>query len=227
MRIRIVAIAGALIVFAAWPTVALGQTGDHPSPTPRVQKWDAGGSVGWYQGRIDGGDQSQHWYHRSMFVGGSIGRYWTDHLKTEIDVGWTSNGTLMSWAGPTASSEYCCEFARQNASNTKLSVAQIYQFGRNAWFHTFVGAALDVDRERNRIVHPAQTVVRYQSAGTTTPAGTYLDLPAYETSVTRWRVGPLGLAGFKAYISERAYIRSEVRIGAHEVNMRVGFGVDF
>jgi hypothetical protein len=227
MRIRIVAIAGALMVFAAWPTVAVGQTGDHSSPAPRLPKWDAGGSLGWYQGRIDGGDQSQHWYHRSTFLGGSVGHYWTDNLKTEIDAGWTSDGGFTSWEGPMASSEYCCEYARHNASNTKLSVAQIYQFGHNAWFHAFVGAAVGVDQQRDHVVHPAQTVFRYQSAGTTTPVSTALDLPAYETSVTRWRVGPLGLAGFKAYISERAYFRSEVRIGAREVNMRVGFGVDF
>ncbi len=63
---------------------ALAQTAARPDPVARA---DVLGVVGWLH--VDRSDLDPYgaWVSRIGFVGGGMGWYWTDHLKTEVDAG--------------------------------------------------------------------------------------------------------------------------------------------
>ena len=52
-------------------------------------------------------------------------------------------------------------FLEHAYQSVAVSVGQSYQFGRNALFHPFVAAGVDVERRRHEIERPAQSVPIY------------------------------------------------------------------
>ena len=107
-----------------------------------------------------------------------------------------------------------------------LAVAQQYQFYRNQWFHPHVGAGVDIARETTREeydpVFVFDTVTRISRQ--VSPAHT--DGPEH-----RMIARPFAEAGFKAYMTRRAFFTGDSRLmfrkGLDEVLFRIGFGVDF
>ncbi len=107
-----------------------------------------------------------------------------------------------------------------------VAVAQHYQFFRNQWFHPHVGAGVDIARETTTeeynpvIVFDSVTRVSREI----TPART-------EGLDHRTIARPFAEAGFKAYMTRRAFFTGDTRVmvrhGVDEVLFRVGFGVDF
>src|ERR1700752_730059 len=68
-----------------------------PSPISRM---DAGGSVGWFNAGKSGLNdirEDAQWYNRSLYAGASLGWYWTDNLKTEIEGGVSTKAELRSY----------------------------------------------------------------------------------------------------------------------------------
>ncbi len=107
-----------------------------------------------------------------------------------------------------------------------VAVAQHYQFFRNQWFHPHVGAGVDIARETTTeeynpvIVFDSVTRVSREI----TPART-------EGLDHRTIARPFAEAGFKAYMTRRAFFTGDTRVmvrrGVDEVLFRFGFGVDF
>ena len=115
-----------------------------------------------------------------------------------------------------------------------VSVGQSYQFGRNALFHPFVTAGVDIERQRHEIERPAQSVAIYARSPLNpqvVQVTGQISIPALTRTETAVTVSPYAAAGFKAYFTERGFFRTDlkvsVRSGIDRVIWRAGFGVDF
>jgi hypothetical protein len=154
-----------------------------------------------------------------LFRGVGGGFYWTDHLKTEAEVALPGQTQAYSYFSERISgNQFRYTQEKHSYSNRRLSLAQVYQFGRNATFHPFVLGGVDIDRER-------ETVERYVS----TPSGRTDET---ESGATTTRARPFAGVGFKAYMSERAFFRGEVRVAgkngrADQLVWKAGIGIDF
>jgi hypothetical protein len=214
--LRHVALAAALIVGAR---EASGQTG------ARLVRGDLSGTAGWLSAEtvINSPYDSKDW-HSSLFGTVSAGWYWTDNLKTEIDVGAGTQATAYRF-------EYVVIDGRQTYRNSDytfsrrvLGISQQYQFFRNAWFHPHVAAGANLTWERS--------TARFHTAlvgDLGDPRG--LPAPGIEGPTTTATVRPFVATGFKAYMSPRSFFRTDLRVRFHggpdETQLRFGFGIDF
>jgi outer membrane protein with beta-barrel domain len=166
---------------------------------------------------LDRDDWNNRWYG-----GTQIGLYWTEHLKTELNVGLTNEGE--SWAvypvliSPRpGSAQFTNENRRQR--DVTLSVGQSWQFLRNQWVHPFVAAG--VDASHARVVRELHT---FEPANGGLPQIARLE-------DERWHAGVHGAAGVKVYFTTRSFVRFDGSVafgqdGQH-VLWRVGLGRDF
>jgi len=228
MRARLLV---ALVVVAALGAEAPPVLGQVVAGQP-VALGDVTLSAGTFSGDIDkirtldvGPRQFEPWVHMAI-VDVTAGYYWTDHLKTEIEAAWTTDGEI-SGSGvvvlPNGQSGWVYDTSRYTAS--QFGVGQLWQFGRNATFHPWIGAGVDVVRVEHELDRPAQFI--YVSGQ---PA---LSIPVAQSllSARTTRVLPFASAGFKAYFNERGFVRSDlklrVRDGMEQVVWKIGVGVDF
>lgn len=159
-----------------------------------------------------------------------IGRYWTDHVKSELQVQFTSEA--RSYGGyPERSIDPGATIPIFRYSERFTRVASVamtaqYQFFRNQWFHPFLGAGVSLDRDRVRLVWPEQTV----PVGSNGP---YRTLPREELPAridATWR--PIIMGGFKVYVAQRAFLRSDAGLalrqaGRSTFRWQFGAGFDF
>jgi opacity protein-like surface antigen len=155
----------------------------------------------------------------SLFRGIAAGYYWTDHLKTEVEFGVPGPTEGYSYSSQQLANRTFLTFADERTyTGTKLSIAQAYQFGRNAPFHPYAFAGIDLDRERVDLERrtfssgfPAERVDR--------------------TSSTALRTRGFTGGGFKAYVSERAFFKGEMKIDVgdriSQAVWQAGVGIDF
>ena len=168
-----------------------------------------------------------HWINTALFDV-SAGYYWTDHLKTEVEALWTSEGQSYGSTviyGPAGQIGWIPHTSR--VSTQQFGVAQLWQFGRNAMFHPWVGAGVDYVRTEHELDRPAQFA--YPSGPG--PAPPPVRVPAlYQQTITHDAV-PFGSVGFKAYFNERTFFRTDLKVqirsGVHHVVWKLGAGVDF
>jgi hypothetical protein len=218
-----------LLVVAGLPAPALCQS--PPSPLARA---DFTATIGSFSARRADAPDYDPWTH-SRFAGIGAGYYWTDHLKTEIEL--SSGGRARTYGTEPAGvpeSPLSSIHLEHVYRSLAVSVAQSYQFGRNAYFHPFVAAGLDVERVRHEIDRPAQTVLVYPGRGLTPPSfivAGRIEVPALTRSETAVTAAPYAAAGFKAYFTERSFFRTDLKVSARSridrVIWRAGFGVDF
>ncbi len=221
---RLIPPATFLVSVIAAPVFA--QSAVAPESAPAFKKWDATGTVGWYHHRIATGVYDVP--VNSMFAGATLGRYWTEHVKTEVEIGTGGRSDNTYYWDPSFPTGLYAAPATQQLSDVQVSAAQFYQFFHNAWFHPFLGAGLVYQREDHSAMRPAQEVPTY-APGTGTPTG-WFSLPAWSRQWTQSHVAPFVLGGCKAYVSRRAFFRADLRVTGdtwHSVNTRIGFGFDF
>jgi hypothetical protein len=161
----------------------------------------------------------------STAVGELIGGlYWTDHLKTEMAVAWTGEASRFDQELLPGSLARLFYFENKYRSLV-ASAAQSYQFGRNAFFHPFVTAGIDVDRERYTKDRPAQ------SSFVGGPQPHTIVIPASKTTETRVQTRPFAGVGFKGYLSRGGFFRTDLKVGfaggVEQITWRAGFGADF
>ncbi len=196
------------------------------SQTAPVARADAAGFLGWLNAAQPDLDDYDHWYHRSLFAGGSAGWYWTDHLKTEIDAGITTEAQLNAAPTIVVDNRILWRFSRYRFSTRRLGVSQQFQAFRNAWFHPHAGAGIDLNWET--------------TSRTDDPVFAYDLLTGQQRLIsdartlpprTNLHVRPFAAFGFKGYLTERAFFRTDVRLvfdhRVREVVVRFGFGGDF
>src|SRR5262245_23111060 len=153
-------------------------------------------------------------------IEGNVGRYWTNHLKTELaaiyiprdyDSGsepvQTSRGVVYSY--------YDAGISRQ-----QFGASLTYQFFENVFAHPYgTGGARVEWRE----------VVKTRIQSVVAPGGppTTVQLPPLNPQ-HEVETYPFLAAGFKSYFDERSFIRSEMsttydRHGVNQFTLRVGF----
>lgn len=196
-----------------------------PSDPPR---WDLAGHVAWFGSpRSRVGSQGSRRYE--VAAGGvTVGRYWTPHLKTEIQGTVARQGRIYSAEqvavpGQSFPSYVPSEHVFQ-ATTVHAGVA--YQWFENQWFHPFAGGGLDVVRERRR----TDLLQRFISSREfPTPQA----IPGSRgTEQVNYAARPFVDAGFKLFVSDHAFIRSELTMsisgrGLAQTAWSSGVGIEF
>lgn len=185
---------------------------------------DAWAGFGWHHARLAEPGEYDEWYHRSVSGTAGAAWYWTDHLRTEIEAGATSRGRVYVFEPVFGDGQVPGRYGWIQHRTRALGITQHYQFFRNAWFHPYLGAGVDVVREsKDEHVEP---VLLFDRGGRATVIE-----PGRDETSNRTVIRPAASVGFKAYLSRRAYFRSDARIGVRrqieDVVVRFGFGVDF
>jgi hypothetical protein len=194
----------------------------HP-PGP-VARADASGLLG-YLGSEKPFDRYNDWDH-SLFGGGTFGWYWTDHLKTEVEAGVSTRSEKHAYFSESVGTRFINRESTFRYSTRRLAIGQQYQFFRNAMFHPYLGGGIELTWEKTE---------REDSPASIFDTSGRLPVPGNPAVVhpDRTELVPRGYAatGFKAYVSPKAFFRSDLKLafgsGVEEVLLRVGFGVDF
>jgi hypothetical protein len=211
-----------LVALTAAPAVA------QPAPAARspLVRADVQGTLGWFNAESNISNRYDEWYNRSLYGGAGFGWYWTDHLKTELEVGATSAVELYGNEPVVIGGQPRYLSFRQAFSTKKLTAAQHYQFYRNVWFHPHLAAGIDLSWET--ITRRSEPLFFYDQVTRQSRLERPAENLAPETSL---HARPFAAAGFKAYMTQRSFFRSDLRFGigsgVDEVLLRFGFGMDF
>ena len=219
------------LILALSPLTAWAQTTASVSAEERSRpRMDVTASVAWFRTTHDDlfGDGSYSYgptpKFSSPFTGLGVGVYWTTHIKTEVDFGWTKlDGLYSSRNANIPGAQYAFVYSEHDYRTFRTSIAQSYQLGRNAWVHPFVGAGVDIDRERHEIRQPAQTVWYYTDWAS--PPQT-VPVPASNRTETTVGATPFFKTGFKAYMTKDAFFITDFKVGTAIV-WKFGVGFDF
>jgi hypothetical protein len=193
-----------------------------------VSRVDVTGTVAWLNANKSGlsEDHYNDWYNRAAFVGAGVGWYWTDHLKTEVDGGVSSRASVRSVDVFNDTRQQRITYEEYRFGTRRLGVAQQYQFGRNAWFHPWVSAGVDLTWEQiDETEGPVYIMDNVTHQSRTEPSETAL--PRRSEFTAR----PFAALGFKTYMAPRTFFRTDMKFvfhgGVDEVLLRFGIGVDF
>ena len=220
------------IALASFLTVSIAAAQEPPPAVTLMpassSRWDATAHVTWLgEWRPEPSIQWDPWFNVAS-GGGIVGYYWTPHLKTEFDLSTSTEGERYS-VEPIALPGNTTVLPLQRDHEfrvTTASVGVIGQFFDNAWFHPFVGAGLELIREREHIETSLQIFLPRDPRA---PAS----IPDFQPETfERYRARPYAATGFKAYVSERAFIRTDIRTswssdGLGALAWRGGVGFDF
>jgi hypothetical protein len=188
-------------------------------------RWDVAAHVTWLgERRPVESFQWDRWFGVAS-GGASIGYYWTAHLKSEFDLVTSSEGEAYSVEFIPVPGLTSPLFVQRDHEIrfTTASTGITSQFFENAWFHPFVSAGLELVREREHIETVFPPVP---------PRGPTVSPTAEEETRVRYSGRPYFATGFKVYLSEHAFIRSDIRTswssdGLAALGWRSGVGVDF
>jgi hypothetical protein len=195
-----------------------------PRAAPR---WDASAHVTWLGERRPNPSVSWDQWFNLASGGGVVGYYWTPHLKTEFDISTSTEGERYS-VEPIAIPGVATVLPLQRDHEFRVTTASagvIGQFFDNAWFHPFVGAGVELIREREHIETSLQFVPPRDPRAP--------PIPDFQPeTIERYRARPYAATGFKTYVSERAFIRTDIRTswssdGLASLAWRSGVGIDF
>ncbi|MSO56203.1 MAG: hypothetical protein EXQ55_04675 [Acidobacteria bacterium] len=203
------------------PTLAKAQP--DVAPLPRN---DAAASIGWFGAEHDEVGRYDRW-HGSLYAGLGLGHYWTDNLKTEVEAAWIGEALAHVYEEIIVGPDRTYAESVYRFRDAKVSLAQAFQFGRNAWVHPFVAGGVDVDRLQTTEDRPPQDRLISRSGRVTQ---TVL-IPGVRESETRWQARPFVKTGLKMYVSDRGFFTTELKFGVgrgvEHVLWKTGIGVDF
>lgn len=221
----------AVFVPAALTPAAVSAQTAAVDPT-RTSPWDSTVVVGFLSGRPDRPDArafADDWFNAAQ-AGVVLGRYFTPHVRTEIEFGTSTEGRrfvdqVISVPGlpypvPLGSDEY--------SRLSEVSASFSYQFLENQWVHPFVqgGAAADFDRTRVH-TYPQPYVDRGRLPGNQITLATEHSTDPSTTVTAR----AILAAGAKLYVTHRMFVRTDARFGTGQrgqhVSFRIGIGWDF
>jgi hypothetical protein len=191
-----------------------------------LQRADLAGLAGWLNTDKSEITSYNNWSNRTAYGGVVFGWYWTDHAKTELEVGVSSQADMYVPGTIDIDGQRGYTNSEHRFSTRRFTAGQQYQFLRNAWAHPHVAAGVDLTWERQETqldsVYYYDPVLRIsrviQDRRTIGPS-------------TDLQVRPFAEIGAKLYVTQRGFFRTDLRMtfrsGIDEVVMRFGFGVDF
>jgi opacity protein-like surface antigen len=210
-----------LMTAALLPAVATAQTPTQPT------RADVHAVIGWQNLHQEPPtDHYNDWLNAIFYGGVGAGWYWTDNLKAQIDFGAGTSDEQYRVRQVIFNGSPSYETSRLSVRQSALTLQQQYQFFHNQWFHPHVGAGVELARETTTERYDPVTVFDNvtRTSRTIQPART-------EGPEHRFIARGVGEAGFKAYLTRRAFFTGDMRLmfrnGIDQVLFRVGFGVDF
>ena len=217
MKASISLAAAVLVVSSASPAPA--QDGN------RLARGDISATAGRLIVNIAEFDSYDDWRGQGVFTAG-VGWYWTDHLKTEVEIGASTNARTYGAVPIAIGGQQYIAPTEIRFSSTRIALLQRYQFGRNEWFHPSLGAGLDLVSRSHRLrqdpIHVYDPVTRQsRQLRSAVPGNRQRDT----------EVRALAVGGFKAYLTPRSFVLADMRVTfagrPDDVLLRVGLGVDF
>ena len=194
-------------------------------------RWEVNASAGLFQGRpTDDTRGWDDWYSDGRYAA-SIGRYWTTHLKTEIEFAITGEGRrytqqFVNVPGLQVPYPVGVEvYHRLQQASTRA----VWQFNDNAWVHPYLNVGVVYEIARTRQWSPEQF---YYPPGDPrivprVPLGNQFN----GDPTTDRRVGFTVGGGSKFYFSPNAYINTGLQFSRAKpsttVTLLAGLGLDF
>lgn len=212
---RLRTLLGLLALLALAPDASAQQ----PAPLAAIGRWDVAGQLALLnRNKSDLGQQWDHWYAAPL-VEGSAGHYWTPHFKTEVDFATAGQGTIDGVED--------MRYREHTLRESTVAATAVYQFFDNQWVHPFVGAGLEVAREHHVADSLPASIATFP---VTTPPVTRRPIPAIDN--VSYSVRPVMAGGFKFYVSQTVFMRTEVRTSFSTqrplaIQWRGGVGIDF
>ena len=214
----------------AWIFVVLLGIGSSAAAqtTSEPKRWDVSGSAALFEARPGQNDTlyQDNWYFHGRYAV-TVGHYWTQHLKTEVEYAQSGEGSIFLQDFKRIDGlvyPYSIESLHRLEQG---SVRMVWQFGENTWVHPYVSAGITGDRERQRV----HTDEQYQYASGR--PNNRLLVVRDSTSGPTWEYGisSTAAAGAKFYMSRNAFLNTGV-VGtwskpAATVSLFAGFGIDF
>jgi hypothetical protein len=204
----------------------LAQAPVAPATPPQLSRADVHFVIGWQNLRNERAhDEYDDWLNNIFYGGAGAGWYWSDHLKTQVDIGAGTHGRRYRYQARLVNGTQTFETSRADISQRSVAIGQQYQFFRNQWLHPRLGAGLEFARETTDETY--DPVFVFDNATRTNRQIS----PGRNETERRNIVRPFAEAGFKAYMTRRAFFTADSRFmfksGIDEVLFRFGFGVDF
>ena len=209
----------ALFSLSALLALAPDASAQQPVPVAAIGRWDVAGQLALLnRNKTELGSRWDHWYEAPL-IQGSAGHYWTPHFKTELEIATSGQGTIGV--------EENLRYREHTLRESTVGATAVYQFLDNQWVHPFVGAGLEVARERHVAESLPSSIERFP---TTALPLTLRPVPAIDS--VSYSVRPVVTGGFKFYVSQRAFVRTEVRTSFSTdrplaIQWRGGVGIDF
>ena len=209
----------AVLICGVTPAWAAAQTAPVVLPSN-----DTSISIGWAGADHDVHDDRR--WHGSPLVNIRGGRYWTDHLKTEVEGSWSSSRRPEIYETIERQGAYTYALSDYRAHDIRVGVAQLYQFGRNAWVHPYVGVGADVVRRESLLERrPQSRTVFVQNRNIA------VDIPAVSERTTTVFAQAVLKTGLKMYVGEKTFFNTELKFGVRRdvdhLVWKIGMGVDF
>jgi opacity protein-like surface antigen len=213
-------VAGAIAIGC---TAADAQT---PAATFQLPRADAHFVIGWQHLKKDQpGNRYDNWLNQIFYGGAGAGWFWTDHLKTQVDIGAGTRATRTGYEERFLNGAPTYRSAALSVQQWAVTVSQQYQFFRNQWFHPRVGAGVELAHETTSSAFEPFSV--YDPVSRTSR----LVAPEIDGPDTSLITRGVGEVGFKAYVARRAFFTADMRLmfrnGIDQVLFRTGFGFDF
>src|SRR5215203_2479535 len=190
-----------------------------------LARGDAAGTAGWLAVNKPAFDTYNDW-HAAVFFTAGAGWYWTDHLKTDVEVGATTESRTYRAVPVDIDGRQYIAPSIVTFGSTRVALIQRYQFGRNQWFHPSLGAGIDIVRERY-----SQRLEPIFSFDQPTRQSRLLRDAIERADEHELEAHALVVGGFKAYFTPRAFFLGDLRVAfasrAEDTLLRIGFGVDF
>ena len=181
------------------PSLAQAQASEATGP-----RWDFNVSVGGFSANPDRREATYDDWYSAGRIATSIGYYWSENLKTEIEYANNGDGSIFLNEFIRLPNGQVYPFAVEEYHHLQqASIRVVWQFFDNRWVHPYVnaGAVVDIDRRRYdldnyypvdpRVVPPQLVRERY-------PAG----------SVAEYGGGVSYGGGVKFFVSQTAYLNT-------------------
>jgi opacity protein-like surface antigen len=201
---------------------------------PAEPQWDFAVTTGLFEGRPHGDDADSYygddWYGAAR-LGVSVGRYWTRHFKTEVEVMTSTEGMHYAARQVTTSDGTSWPYGVQEHYRLSQGSARaVLQLLDNRWIHPYLLAGITVDVERRHSYAAEQ--FRYLPGAPGQAGLRELVVREQRTDPdTNTRAGAIVGGGAKLYMSANAFANTAMLVTyarpAKSVSLILGFGLDF
>lgn len=197
---------------------------------PDIPCWDVAASIGVLSANPEPTEPfAGDWYTEGRYAL-TVGRDWTEHLKTELEFATSTEGDRYSVrnANVPGVPQYFPISSRDHFQLNQVSGRLAWQFLDNTWVHPYVFGGVIVDIERRKTYTPEQIY----HPDPRSQAGRIVVTPELRRGpefVTR--AGATAGAGAKIYMTPNAFFNAALIATyarpAQTVSLIGGFGVDF